>query len=354
MYLLLSVCTWMATSPTDAAIKDVLDAIDAAHRQIRSYDVYIRTETRMFAELKNDQTFLPLTQPAVRQGLRRQMSYEGNVRSELLDPTTENTVRCATYNKEVAINFNIELRLAAIDKWLGDLAGHGEDYRDLCGAYMGAPIIFYMRERTSTKLIRRTHEGLITLECQPEPREGIHLPRTGFEATFDATHGMLARDSLWFIHRGQRKDLGAETSITSYKKLDTGVWVPTEGITVWRWPTPGPHYRKITSSVKASVDLARSRWNIEIPREKFTQRLPAGTQVVDRIRKLTYVTGKPDAQSNLKAIAAEARDVMALSEPKPTKPSAGGSVRWPWYVVGTALAAIALVFMIRRYRGIAA
>src|SRR5262249_39301469 len=58
-------------------------------------------------------------------------------------------------------------------------------------------------------------------------------------------------------------------------------------------------------------------WNKKLPEDLFRLNIPAGTHVLDTLNNVQFVAGKNDPGENLQDLAANARDLVALS---PTRP----------------------------------
>jgi hypothetical protein len=82
--------------------------------------------------------------------------------------------------------------------------------------------------------------------------------------------------------------------------------------------------------------------------------LPAGTKVIDTLRQVQFITGKPDPGENLDDLVANARNIVPypVQKPPPVEPE----FPWIWIVGGvltTVLGAFAVwlsVRLIRKHR----
>lgn len=219
------------------------------------------------------------------------------------------------------------------------------------------PYLKALRDRGNTRVEHEGEGNLVILHSDPvtKPKRSIAFPNWGLRVTLDPQHGFMPV----VLEKLQTVDGKLMTStrrtVTNWKDLGGGVWAPTRVVSQHfdlnpRFPET---FGQIHGELVMEVDLNRSSWNQDIPKETFELPLPKGTTVIDHLRNVRFVTGEDDPGKNLDALAAHAKDTVPIN----THLRPPSSNPWLlWALIGGSILLLALIgflVVVRRRRKIA-
>jgi hypothetical protein len=348
----------LGASAEDPTVAQTLRLLEGALQSIKSFDVRLNVKTTIFieeeyAEQPGDannslkapvlmkSTMLPPGQGKVQKKSYRQVFAQGKGRIEYLDESNGKPTAFQVYDREVARIWHIRNATATIEKPIYPASGDlGDDYLDAFrDLYHRLPILDGLRQRKDV-VVKAGAPGdpSIVLETAPDQKGAIVYPKMGFRVTLDPGHGFMpARIERFETIKGKlfRRD---DRFIAEWKDLGGGLWVPIKIVVHAYDPDDKGTFGERYGESVATVDVGRSTWNTAIPEETFQLAIPAGVSVIDYVRHVEYVTGKPDLGTNLEDLAASARDAVPVVVAIPPEPSRWWA-SWPIYVLGGLLAA---------------
>jgi hypothetical protein len=221
----------------------------------------------------------------------------------------------------------------------------GQHYSDFYqDALPAVPILRLLQQRKIVQVLETgPPESLVVLEVAPEPSAKIDVADWGFRICLDPKRGFMPVEMEQIAYRKSDNAPFVQTRkrVTEWKDLGNGVHAPLKGITTTFWSGNREDGHEVASEAILTVDPRNSTWNVEIPEETFELRLPAGTKVIDFLRRGNLVVGEPDAGKNMQELATVTRGFV----PMPPLQSPAEPVRtWTWIVV-IILASLAVVVM---------
>ena len=114
-------------------------------------------------------------------------------------------------------------------------------------------------------------------------------------------------------------ELWRSVEITKFKSVGDGAWVPVELISYAYNNNHDQHLGEVVNIVHATVDVARSHWNSDLPENLFVLAFPPGVQVVDMVRKLRFTTGEGDTGRDDQQLLSNAKQMVSTGAPEPPK-----------------------------------
>jgi len=313
-----------------AGEKDSIDLLNAATKGISSYDLKVSSYVKhlLAADSKtNDQgktesirrplkagedaiTDKTSYRQVLHRGKRRIEAFEGSVDTPTLIMVFDGETERMLTGKRGSIRL-LQPRTVEIG------ADYLNLYRTVYGRY---DIVTMLRQRSmvEAKTIGSKDKVGLTFDGAPEPDKEFPFARFGLAITADATHGLMP--TMLEVYQNDDK-LGRltrfKTVIEKFKRLADGSWVPVQATTTFYEMKDPQFLRKPWLEVVTTVDEDNSRWNIAVPDETFTLQFPVGTNVVDEIRKVMFVTGKADPGRNIDDLLRNARNVVPIEPGTP-------------------------------------
>jgi hypothetical protein len=320
-----------------------LQLLEAALGSIRSFDVRLEVSQSFF--IKNEWSGLgreatlvrrvKQSAPTIKRYAFRQVFQKGKGRIEFLDLQSGNTTGCIVCDGEVEKTWNPAQAAGSIRSPARSPTDEGMDYLTAW---------YNVYERLSVLKCFRERENVVELEAGPDssdviletgpvaPVNNIAFPRDGFRVILDARHGLMPRQIERLEDVQGKLCVATRKTVTEWKALGGGGWAPTTVVTQCfdRIPDKGT-FGEVNDEVVLKVDVARSRWNTDIPADTFDLALPAGARITDQLRNVQYVTGKADTGKNLDDLAMNARNLVPTTTGRPPMPPQRTSY---WLTIG--------------------
>ena len=170
----------------------------------------------------------------------------------------------------------------------------GEEYEDyVAGLFTQATLAQILAGRPSADIASTDDGGLVLIEAPAG--EGEFNKQFGWRIWLDPHHGYLpAKFELRLAEEGKEQGLRRSVEIKKFKEVGDAAWVPVDLTSSSYISTPGPHFREIGNVVHVTVDIAPSRWNIDLPENLFVLAFAPGAQVTDLRRNLMFTAGNGD------------------------------------------------------------
>lgn len=358
-YALSALCVYMflVLLPTKAQSADLapdqaLKLLEGAIDSIRSFDVEVTATTRLLAvtefkegtdkrkkpEMIGKRMLRPGEVPHTSQEWFHQVYQRGKGRVDYLNGLNGKVVRQMVYDPEVEKSWDPKNRSAVIDRPHLTVVMDGMDYRECFRNLVGgASLLDCLRQRKNARIsVPTTGSSLLVIESDPVSGRGIDMPQFGFKITVDAAKGFMPTKIEMTMPADGKQVLYTRRTITAWKDLGGGLWVPVKMMSEHFSANPKwkDTFGRVTGETVMVVDVARSSWNQDIPKEAFELPIPAGVEVVDFRRQVKYVTGSADPGKNIESLASDARDM----EPITTGfPASGPSLLQKSIIVGTVI-----------------
>jgi hypothetical protein len=342
-------CSQAAGGQDLPKVSNFLDSLETAIKSITSFDVYVQDTTEYYFSTEKDESgrqarAVTLHSPPIieRTKSRQMFAYNGWRRIEGRDSDTgkDGGVIVGADNEVERIHFPLRSE-GAVRAAGGPSMSDGSDYFETFRTVTTSiPILVVFREREKEARIRREPSGRVVLEVDPTDVRGMTYGGWGFRVYADPAVNLLPAviEKYWII-KGKQVLLSRRT-ILERKQIAPGVAVPVKSVTHYFEPEKDSgKFGEVWKKVDLVVDVARSRWNHPIPQEAFRVPFPAGTRVIDEIRDVAFVTGKPDPGRNLADLAANARGLIRNVQYRPLPPP---SYAWVWWAAAGSAAALAL------------
>jgi hypothetical protein len=249
---------------------------------------------------------------------------DGKTRCEYLDANLK-VIDTRVWDGEMLRGFDRVRGEAVIDRRDGFPAVEDWiDYRTLYAKALHARLVGLFRARPTTR-VTRDSGNRPQLRCEPYLKNDIDLANWGYTVTLDPEHGMLpcrieAARTLPGNLQGPAF-LDHVITIDAYHRTSDGTWVPVKAATSSYFVEPAQLAGQRATELITTVDVKKSKWNIDIPAREFRLPLPQGIRVFDRIRGIQYTTGQTEPSANLKTLAHATQ--VALLPLRETRPQAG-------------------------------
>jgi hypothetical protein len=321
----------------DAAltIEELLRRQEQTIEKIHSYDVYLDVEYRW--PLKT--VVVPIidpANPAHREGLewrawepgelpkfeihssRQVRAANGKRRVEKLGDRGGIVVFDGTTQKVLNESSQNSPRQGSIGA-RGQMIEEGEDYEDyFARLWMQSTLAQILAGRPSARITIVTDKGLILIDAPAG--EGQFNTQFGWRIWLDPKHGYLpAKYELLIAKDGKESELSRSVEITKFKSVGDGAWVPVDLISYAFNNNHDQHVGEVVNIVHASVDVARSHWNSDLPESLFVLAFPPGVQVIDMARKLMFTTGEGDTGHDDQQLLNNAKQTISVGAPEPPK-----------------------------------
>jgi hypothetical protein len=339
-----------------------IQLLDAAVNGIASFDIELQIECRYLvvwekiaatkerapqSPILEPRALAPGEIPKTQHDLFRQVYQKGKRRIERLDPTDKRIISITVTDGEIARGYVPDKGSALVQPSDSFKLIEGEDY-----------LTFYLRAHNDldwTSMFRQRNNATLQvgeqlgLDANPQPNTDIPYARWGFRVRLDPAHGLMPTtlerfeviDGHPFTHR--------QTRVEEFAKTADGIWVPIRVKTTTFLNRAGPLWAQPAAEITATVNIQKSNWNRNNSDDAFVLPVPAGTHVADLSRNTSYFTGKRDPGTNLKDLAANARNMM----PNPTvtiEELHSPLSSWYWGI-GAAIFLVLLAFLFLRWRG---
>jgi WD40 repeat protein len=332
-----------STLKTNLTLDEALKRMQQTLDKLRSYDVYLDIEQKW--PLKT--VVVPVNDPD-RPGIREKYEWQPWAPDET--PKSEvhksrqsrsgakRRVEGFGDNSGVAVSDGKERRtLSAPDKNGSRQASIDQPY-ELTDAYedfedyfalplMHCKLAQIIPERPSARIANSDDHGLVVIELPPG--EGKLFDRFGWRIWLDPQHGYLpAKWELLYAKDGKSPVLRDRVQILKFKELGDDAWVPVECTRDFyvSFSDGEPHSGEIATTIRGTVDLTRSRWNIDLPDDLFGLAFPAGTQVFDEQRNQIVITGPGDDGRDNQKLLENAKTKLPMGKPEPFSQPAAGDV----------------------------
>ncbi len=362
----LVVCLFMQFPPAPVpslSVGEVIDRWDAGSRLIESYDLVIELVDVGYTvrlggveRLTNPgETFpnLYFYSHIFKKDVKRFGEFRGDGAgqhgSELLfDGVTFTSAHLSQNNYSIQQNYNI----------FGSYAY--EDYESTYRTVLGSSDRVVMSRERASRLLPR--EGSLYVVDVPEAKAG-DFSNMAWRVWLDPSRNFMpVKWSEWLVQSGQRiRNCDCEVEL---REVASSVWAPVGAKrSVYNKNKKSPIFGKVGSDEFLKVDMAKSRFNIPIPDDRFVIKIPDGATVTDRIRNVVYTKGASDPDTYLSSLAAEGKKAVEGLPPGDRAPKDLIFVpdRPGFWTQGRAIAAgaVALVvalgaIAVRRMRGRAA
>lgn len=348
--LLFTMAVW-TPARGDESSKLLVDAIEASANSITSFDIYatvVRTVIVRYSAVEENgrrgrEVGTLLGKPSTSKMLTRQVYSTGRRRIEQLNPQTNAVSMVVASDGQVERVWH-PTRLEAMIRRPGRPVFNGgfdyqESYRSFTGP-ISIPLIF--REREKNIRVRKSEGNgrYHVIEADPAPGHGFTMGNRGLRLFADSLENLLpATIETYRVVNGEPVVV-TRKKVMERKKIADGINAPTRVLTEYYSPAKDDqYYKQLIAMAELKVDLSRSRWNVPIDNSAFTIPIPAGAKVVDTIRNITFVTGKPDPGKALDDLATGARGLITNTR-QPPMPAPWA---WYWWVIGLVAAAGVIV-----------
>jgi len=311
--------TTEATGADDAASK-AIDAFEAATKSIYSYDIVFKCETHSVRGYDNKELdsarlrsmnarlhpnvpmkeiklkLIDFHKPIDRVCYRRQVRSGPKFRMEQLESPGGKALETRVTDGVTARYLMPASGQGTVDQKNSTFAAIDMDYECLYRTTFGdGSLVTILRQRAASGLVRTsmTEDSRIEAPAPAKPFATDWAPHFGFSVTCDTGHGMLPK-------RIERRASFYQDiiEITEFQEVGTR-WAPLRA-KVRRFSSDDEKPLMLAGETTVTVDVTRSRWNIDVPANEFTLRFPPGIEVWDRVRKLRYVAGSPTPPMNIK------------------------------------------------------
>lgn len=169
--------------------------------------------------------------------------------------------------------------------------------------FYGGDLVKFLKERSSLKAlaVKPGTDGVVVLEAEPHAEARMY-PNFTVRVALNPDWGLLPKSIEYFVEEGKRRLIRYD--ITEVREVQAGVWVPLRAIMV-RGPVELP--RQVS---EIAVDVARSRWNTQIPDSRFLLPFPPGARIIDQPRGISYVSGEGDLGADADRLIATAHSFV--------------------------------------------
>jgi hypothetical protein len=329
----------------------LLNALEAAIGTVRSFEVHVHVRGEgYFADnivTENGKPVIENGKPKLESSVSskttmahsRQLFSRGWRKIVKLNPQSGEPSEILGSDNELERIHFLSSNRGSIRRAGGRGIGWGQDYqetfRTLCD---GVPIILVFRERI--KNVRVSREGpYVVFEVDPK---GITYAGWGFRVYADPRVNFLPAKTEAFQDRDGERQLMARMTVMERKKVGT-VEVPVRAVTeFFSCNKESPKYQHVHSKYELKVNVAESRWNEAIAEETFRVPFPAGIYVIDEIRDVAFVVGKPDPGKNLEELARNSKILAKNIRPVFPPPTRN----WAWWIVGGTSAGVVLLALV--------
>lgn len=339
---------------TDNQDEKSINILEASSNSIKSYEVYSTVKTIIYFKTEpSTKKRVALEEPVVKEIYSRQLFQSGRHRVEIFDRPGGPLRKVTAGGLETDLLWLPKTFEAVINLPLPNVIENGADYRELYRNLVGTiSMVQILRERKNLVVHREGDRNrFLVVETDPMPKEkDIHYSKWGFRVRADAALNMLpATLEIYEMIDGERF-VTRRLTVTEHKQIAEGIYAPVKAVAELFDPnkTMGA-FGTLANKQEITIDPNRSRWNIPIKDEALLIPLPAGAKVLDTIKNISYVIGKPDPGKNLDDLAAKAGHITPIYPARPAKPK-----NWtPWIIAGcvaTAMVAGLSFFFFRRKR----
>ncbi len=162
------------------------------------------------------------------------------------------------------------------------------------------------RPRDEMKLVR--DGSLFTLISMPHVEKQNTLNSDlGLTLVLDSSKSFMPSSIEWFFIRNGKK-VTWQTYENNLAEIQPGLWLPVKSIhSVYNMSSTSDDFGKEAGRQTATLDLARSRWNIVQPENIFQISFPSGTEVNDEVKNIDYRIGDVSKSAYLDRLATEGR-----------------------------------------------
>jgi hypothetical protein len=350
--LTLAMC-WCASTrgQSGAALPEpaqLLDALEAAIRSIKSFDVYTTARHEFyFDEIDGPggkRKLFDYPEPHVRLSATREVFSKGSRLIERIDPKTGATLTATGAYDGVERILHKRPLEAYIRRGPGPALEQGYDYLETYYSVLGAmSIVHIFRQRIGDmRVIRDGEVRYVILEAGPTTKLGTSHRDIGLRVHADTAHGFLPAVVERFVVRNGEWVYRSRMTVQERKTIAEGVEVPVKAVTEFFSAIKDfGRFQQVCSKVELTVNQGRSRWNEPVDEKTFRVPFPAGVFVTDTIRDAAYVTGKPEPGKNLADLAKNARGIIHNIRPVPLP----ASKTWVWWLTAGATAGVALLVL---------
>jgi hypothetical protein len=316
--LMLVFTTTQATGADETAIK-AIDAFEAATKSIQSYDIVFKCEKHFVRWydpteiLKAREEMLkarlhpnvPMKQAPLKQTPLRLIDLPKPIDRVSYWREVKSGQKFRIEKLEVPDGKVLETRVTdgVTARYLTPASGQGAvahkdhtfvaiemDYECLYrNTYSDVSLTTILRKRAVSGLVRTsmTEDSRIEAPAPAKPVATDWYPYFSFSVTCDTGHGKLPKRIERKSSRNQE-----EIEIEEFQQFGPNAWAPIRAKALCFLSDDGTTM-KFADETKVTVDVTRSRWNIDVPTNEFTLRFPPGIEVWDRVRNLWYVAGSP-------------------------------------------------------------
>jgi len=360
-----------------------LELLDLSTSRIVSYDLRIEVTTEYYYGWQEPATakhaaklsapakeWRRLARPKTERHLFRQVYSRGLRRIEQLDPESAEPVQIIVYDGKLVKEFSVNERQAAISAGSLEYVPRGLDYRDYLRSWGCIDLVEQQLRVDPTGRVRarRLEDSQVMLECPPLSRAQVRelqstqlpaIPYMGFRFYLDPNYGYMPRRIVCFDRRErqtaeetQPDTIIDEVYVQKWAGLSGNLWVPVQAV-FKAFCTSGDDVGSVSLRCNLTVDMDRSRWNVEIPASTFDVAFPKGTVVWDYIRDVRYVAGMVGTDQYMEKFAKEARKFVVQPPRYEPRPSRTASTRRLFvlgavFVAGVSLCALVVWLVLVR------
>jgi hypothetical protein len=298
----------------DEVASTAIDAFEAATKNIQSYDIVFKVEKHfvrgfdtkelMNARLHPELPMKPITlrlidfpKPVDRITYWREVKSGPKFRIEQLEAPGGKVLETRVTDGVTARYLMPASGQGVVDEKQPTFAANEMDYECLYrNTYGGSSLAKILHHRAGSGLVRTTEKEDWTIEASAvlKPVAEDDWPVSSFVVTCDASHGMLPKRIECKSTPQQRI-----MTIAEFHHVGSNGWAPIRA-KCRDFLSDDGNTLKFADETTVTVDVMRSRWNIDVPANEFALRFPPGILVSDRVRKLRYVAGSPVPPVNIK------------------------------------------------------
>jgi hypothetical protein len=350
-------------------VKQALELLDGSLQAITSFDVRLNcshknllqketvvdvSEGRKRIVVKSSRKLYPNEAPKILRQSFREVYQRGKGRLEFTKGDYIKSPWRIVFDPETQKTYRPQENDATISSKPTELILEGWDYLEAFRSVHGSlPILVAFKERKNAVINEgASSETLLVLESAPcLDAPNVSYGRWGLRVALDKNHGFLPSSIERSEEISGKLLTVRRTTIRQWKDLGGGVWVPISTITHFFDSDPNlATFGELANELTLVVDVSRSSWNKEIAESTFNLPLPPGVKVIDTLREVQFVTGKPDPGDNLDDLAANARNLVPY--PVLKAPPVESHSPWMWIIGGvtTLFCALALWVSVRFLR----
>lgn len=317
----------------DAAFGDILNVFEAASESIESYDIDFTVVERYFVKKDPNQSGSGPPQLAARSEaeaaanektmhFRQALSRAGKRLHAELEKDSRTPIELFVSDGEIERRLRPDLAAANLRTASLKPIPSGQDYLGFFRNGVGiVSIASLLRDRQSDSIVDCQFEGGLVMIDAPSSDKIVTLKGTDIVVLFDPDRGMMpVRIQRYNSRKSPERILRNDVIVTDFHEFASGKWAPINCMTKI-YVSAGRIAGQLQVESRFSVDVAASRWNIDLEDEMFSLSIPRGTKVVDELSNSVYSSGAEESP-NLppEVMVAKAEKIIETLGPLTRKP----------------------------------